>query len=451
MIILRRRFLSWLIQAYIKKWGKLILVYFAIGLIVFFVLRLTFWNIVGNLQRASIVTIGVVGAYNLENIPPPILQKMSFGLTSIEKDGTVKPSIAFKWKIGNNGKTYVFYLRKDIYFNDGTNLTSDHIQYNFTDVSVVRPNKYTIIYMLKDSYSPFLITVAKPIFKEGLIGISDYKLKDIKLNGNFVQFLDLVSKNGNRIIYQFYPTLDALKIAYSLGEVSKIVDLTDVKFKNTTFYSFKNTIINKKVNYQKLATLFYNTKDKLLSSKILREALSYTIPNTFDEGERSLGPFPPFSFASQNGVDQRRLDLEHAKLLLDKAKKEGEIVKQIFLTIDTEPKYKKVAERVSDIWKSFNIEVNIKTVDKVPQNFQVFLGEFNLPQDVDQYALWHSDQPSNITHYLNLRVDKLLEDGRKEVSIEKRKIIYADFQKFIQSDPPASFLFFPYTYDVTRK
>ena len=451
MVIIRRRFLSWLIQAYIKKWGKLILAYFAIGLIVFFVLRLTFGNVVENLQRASIVSIGIVGAYNLENIPPLILQKMSSGLTSVAKDGTVKPSIASKWKIGNNGKVYVFYLRKDIYFNDGTNLTSDHIQYNFTDVSVIRPNKYTIVYMLKDSYSPFLLTVAKPIFLDGLIGISDYKLKDIKLNGNFVQSLDLVSKNGNRIIYQFYPTNDALKIAYSLGEVSKIVDLNNVKFKNTTFHSFKNTKIDKKVNYQKLATLFYNTKDKLLSSKTLREALSYTIPNNFDEGERAFGPFPPFSFASKNGIDQRSLDLEHAKLLLDKAKEEGEIAEQIFLTIDTEPKYKKAAQKISDIWKSFNIKVNIKTVDKIPQSFQVFLGEFNLPQDVDQYALWHSDQPSNITHYANLRVDKLLEDGRKEIDINKRKSIYADFQKYILSDPPASFLFFPYTYNVTRK
>ena len=74
-----------------------------------------------------------------------------------------------------------------------------------------------------------------------------------------------------------------------------------------------------------------------------------------------------------------------------------------------------------------------------------------MPQDVDQYALWHSDQPNNITRYVNLRVDKLLEDGRKEMDLEKRKLIYADFQKFIQADPPASFLFFPYIYNVTRK
>ncbi len=451
MIVFRRRLLYWLIKAYIKKWGKLILLYFAIGLFVFFAFNLVFSTIAAKIHFAKKETIGIVGAYRIEDLPSTILYKISRGLTSVKKDGIVKPDVASYWKIENNRKTYVFYLRRDIYFSDGTNLTSDHVRYNFADVSIKRPAKYTIVYSLKDSYSPFAITVAKPIFKNGLIGVSDHKIKDIKLNGSFVEYIDLVSKNGNRVIYQFYPTTHALKIAFSLGEVTKIAELPDVNFRDTTFYFFKNAKVDKKPNYKRLTTLFYNTKDELLSSKTLREALSYTIPDNFDEGLRSFGPFPPFSFVSQKGVDIRRQDLQHAKLLLDKAINENGTGKKISLTIDTLPKFKNVADKIVDIWKRLDIDVDIKTDDKVPEKFQIFLGEFNLPQDVDQYTLWHSNQPSNITHYANLRVDKLLEDGRKEVDVEKRKKIYADFQKFIQSDPPASFLFFPHTYDVTRK
>lgn len=450
MIKIRHRLITWLIKAYIKKWGKLILIYFATGLIVFFVGRLIFGTILGNLQTRSSETIGMVGAYELENLPSNILNKLSLGLTSVAKDGTIKPGIAEKWKIGNNGKAYAFYLKEDIYFSDGTNLTSNHIRHNFADASVIRPNKYTIVYMLKDSYSPFLITVAKPIFKERLIGISNYKVKNIKLNGNFVQSLDLMSKKGEMVTYQFYPTFDSLKIAYSLGEVSKIIELPDVRFKNKTFQSFNNAKVEKIVNYQRMATLFYNTQDKLLSSKTLREALSYTIPDDFRYGLRNFGPYPPFSFASQV-AGLHRQDLDHAKELLDKSKSESESDKKIALTIEVLSQYKTTAEEIADIWKELDIDISIKVVHKIPSRFQIFLGDFNLPVDPDQYALWHSDQESNITHYANLRVDKLLEDGRKETDLEKRKIIYADFQKFIQSDPPASFLFFPYTYDVTRK
>jgi peptide/nickel transport system substrate-binding protein len=57
---------------------------------------------------------------------------------------------------------------------------------------------------------------------------------------------------------------------------------------------------------------------------------------------------------------------------------------------------------------------------------------------------------SSITRYKNLRIDKLLEDGRKTVNINERKKIYADFQRFLLDDMPASFLYFPYEYTVTR-
>lgn len=427
------------------------MIYFAIGLAVFFASLLFFETFEEKLRILRTERIGMVGAYTPEDLPSDILYKISSGLTTMHKDGTARSDIASKWDITNNGKTYVFYLRSNVYFSDGKNLTSGDVRYNFADVSVERPDDYTIVYNLKDSYSPFLVTVSKPIFKKGFIGVSDHKARDIKLNGNFVEYIDLVGRDGDKVIYQFYPTDSALKIAFALGEVTKIVDLIDVDFMNTTFYDFKNAKIDKRTDYKRLVTLFYNTKDKLLSSKALREALSYTIPDNFDKGERSFGPFPSFSFASQNGVDRRSQDLEHAKQLLDKAREAGEVSDKILLTIETLPKYIDVVERIANVWKNLDINTNIKTVDKVPQNFQIFLGEFNLPQDVDQYVLWHSGQLTNITGYTNLRVDKLLEDGRKEIGIEKRKKIYADFQKFIQSDPPASFLFFPYVYDVTRK
>lgn len=451
MITIRRRLIFWLIKAYIKKLGKTILLYFAIGLFIFFVFRLFFGHFLTKFQLSQRETIGMVGTYTLDDLPSSVLSKISKGLTSVAKDGKALPDIASKWKIGSNGKKYIFYLRNNIYFSDKVNLTSDLIQYNFSDVSIERPDKYTILFTLKGSYSPFLITVSKPILKKGFVGISNYKVDNIDLNGNFVRSIDLVLLNKHdRLSFQFYPTFEAAKIAFALSDVSKIVNLPDVNFKNTTFYSFKNVKVEKKVDYKQLVTLFYNTQDKNLSSKTLREALYYTIPNDFDEGQRNAGPFSPFSFAVNEGLGSYQEDLPHAKLLLDKFKSSGNSTK-ISLTIDTLPQYKKTAEKIAKVWKSLAIDTKIQVGDKVPSIFQVFLGEFTLSPDPDQYVLWHSNQPSNITRYSNLRVDKILEDGRQTIDIEKRKDIYADFQKYIQADPPASFLFFPYTYDVTRK
>jgi len=79
------------------------------------------------------------------------------------------------------------------------------------------------------------------------------------------------------------------------------------------------------------------------------------------------------------------------------------------------------------------------------------LGEFPVLSDPDQYTLWHSSHDTNITKYKNLRIDKLLEDGRQVIDLEERQKIYADFQKYLLDDMPAIFLYFPYTFTISRK
>lgn len=452
MIVLRKRLLFWLIKAYAKRWGRNIIVYFGVGLFIFFIINMALSSSLTRLSFIKKETIGMVGPYTVDNLPQEILSIISRGLTKTEKDGSIKPDIAEKWKIAPNGKAYAFFLRRNLLFSDGENVTSDKINYDFSDVTVLRPDKYTIVFNLKDNYSPFLTTVTKPIFKKGFVGVGEYKVKKIKLNGNFVESIELYSeKKHNVLIYQlFYPTVTSLKTAFGLGEVSKITNLPDLNFRNTTFSSYKNAEVKKRINYNKLVTLFFNTKDSMLSSKALREGLWYTMPDNFPQGERNPSPLSYFSYANQEGVNTYRQDLDHAKLLIDKSQIATEN-SRITLTIGTLPKYEQTAKLIANVWKKLNIDTKIKIVKEVPSNFQIFLGEFNLSSDPDQYTLWHSSQINNITHYDNKRIDKLLEDGRKELDIEKRKIIYADFQKYIFADPPASFLFFPYYYEVLRK
>jgi len=77
---------------------------------------------------------------------------------------------------------------------------------------------------------------------------------------------------------------------------------------------------------------------------------------------------------------------------------------------------------------------------------------FQVPSDPDQYQFWQSTQEdTNITHYTNLKIDKLLEDGRKTLDKDTRKKIYADFQRYLVDDSPVIFLYFPKAYTVERK
>lgn len=452
MIVFRRRLIFWLIKAYIKKSGKIILLSFFMGLIIFsaVIFSSQYFNKIFPVYKKE--SIGIVGAYRQDNLPAIITNKFSRGLTKIENDGSIKPDLASRWEVKDNGKTYIFYLKQNEYFGDGKNVTSDRIIYNFSDVTIERPEKYKIVFKLKDAYAPFLITVSKGVFEKGFIGVGNYRIENIKLNGDFVQSLTMVSvKNRfDTIRFQFYPSEEVLKLAFLLGEVSKASRLTNPSYSNTSFEKNKNVVVKKMANYDRLVTLFYNTADAVLSDKKVRIGLAYGLPNDFSNGRKAYLPYSPKSLFYNTEVIQRDSDLEHAKLLLDSSDSATESG-SLILTIKTLKQYKKTAEEIAKSWKKIGVKANIEEVDGLPDNFQIFLGDFTLPRDPDQYSIWHSGQINNITRYKNLRIDKLLEDGRKTVDIDKRKEIYLDFQKFLMEDLPASFLYFPYEYDVMRK
>jgi peptide/nickel transport system substrate-binding protein len=65
----------------------------------------------------------------------------------------------------------------------------------------------------------------------------------------------------------------------------------------------------------------------------------------------------------------------------------------------------------------------------------------------DSYQVWHSSQAenrgSNSISYRNARVDKILEDYRREFDPEKRIELYREFQQILHDEQPYTFLFMP--------
>jgi len=445
--------LFWLFKAYLKKWGKTIIFSFFIGLIAFFAFKSTVIYLINKIPFIEHEEIGIIGTYTTENLPSEILDKVTIGLTKIGKNGVANPGIAESWKITNDGKKYEFKIKKNVFFEDNTPLTSKSIKYDFRDVIIERPNDYVIVFNLKDAYTPFLITVSQPIYKKGFIGVGEYKIQDINLNGSFIQSLKLESvKNKNKTItYQFYPTEEALKLAYVLGEVTKMINIQNTKFRNTDISTFKNSKVEKNIDNATLVTVFYNNSNSLLSDKKLRKALNYAIPDKFSQGERNYTPYSPFLWINEGSINEKEQDIEKAKELVDQVMENASSSGNLKIELKTLPKHLSIAQILKESWSKIGVETEIKIVEQKPTDFQAFLGEYYLPKDPDQYVLWHSDQQNNITKYKNLRIDKLLEDGRKTTDIEERRKIYMDFQKYLFDDAPASFLINPYVFNISRK
>jgi peptide/nickel transport system substrate-binding protein len=121
------------------------------------------------------------------------------------------------------------------------------------------------------------------------------------------------------------------------------------------------------------------------------------------------------------------------------------------LELTTTPTYTGLAETIIESWEKLGVKVKLKIVAYPDTNdYQILLIGQEIPADPDQYGLWHTTQATNITKYQNAKIDKLLEDGRKEQNQQKRKEIYQDFQRFLVEDCPAAFLYQLTTYNLSR-
>jgi peptide/nickel transport system substrate-binding protein len=447
----RRRLIFWLLRAYIKRWRRTIFTSFILGILAFFILRYGINYFIPLLPFTSEEKIGVEGSYTADELPTFITSKVSMGLTTLDSNYKIRPGAAERWEIKDDGRTYIFYLKEGVKFSNNKTLTSSDIEYNFIDVTTQRPNENVVVFRLKNRYSPFLVTVSRPIFKNGFTGLGNYKVQSVDLNGNFVRSISLRSREDekNILTYYFYPTQEALKSAFALGEVDKVIGLNDTEFERSDFARFKGVHLDKQLNDNVLITVFLNTNDRVLSDKRLREALAYATPDEFEQGKRNHGPFSPNIWVNEAGLARYSQDFDHAQLLL----KESDSYKSnsnIKLELKTYPKYLSIAKIIEKEWEKIGVQIDIVTVDNFPSNFQMFLSDFSVPRDPDQYMLWHSEQRNNIANYRNLRIDKLLEDGRQISNTNERKSIYADFQKYLLDDAPAIFLMFPYQFTVSR-
>ena len=208
-----------------------------------------------------------------------------------------------------------------------------------------------------------------------------------------------------------------------------------------------NINIQQVSNHQRYVILFFNTQDPNLAEKKIRQALTYTIPNKSEPNIRANSPISQTSWAYNPNVKPYDYSLENAQTLLEGLRTDFD------LELTTTPTYAQLAESIRDSWGQLGLNVSIKVVN-LPDtnNFQALLIGQQLPPDPDQYLLWHSTQTktTNITKYSSPKIDKLLEDGRKELEQQKRKEIYQDFQRFLVEDTPAAFLFYLSSYTISR-
>ncbi len=447
------RYYYWFFIEFTKKHSRMMLLSFFISFfIVISLISVTPYLDKVFFSRKEVV--GLVGTYTIDTLPEEVLRKVSHGLVFINEKGETIPALASSWENIGNGREFKFHIKPGLTWDDGKEFSAKDLNYNFRDVTVEIPDKSTVVLKLQKPLPIAPTYLTRPVIKyplHGVIGL--YKVDQIRTSHGAITeiFLSPNKKDLPPLVYKFYDSESKLISAYKAGEISEMTLLK--KSLGDTFKDWKNTTVKRGVDYNTVLTLFFNTKNPLLAEKDVREAIALGIPrDKFTEfGEVANGPISPTSWAYNPNLKKPLFNLDQSIQSLSKFTKEGSASAKLnFIT------YYDYLNSATDIEENLNkagVKTNLTLSNfQNPDQFDLMLAYWKIPQDPDQYFFWHSTQEAgNLTNYKNVKIDKLLEDGRNTLDTNKRKEQYLQFQKVIIDDLPAVFIYYPYTYTIKRK
>ena len=92
-----------------------------------------------NILKKDGIVVGIEG--DPQNLDPRyatsayaerIIPLIFNSLVKLNKNSKVIPDLAKSWEISSDGKTYIFYLRKGVFFHNGKEFTSYDVKYTFS-------------------------------------------------------------------------------------------------------------------------------------------------------------------------------------------------------------------------------------------------------------------------------------------------------------------------------
>ena len=431
------------------------------------------------------------------------------GLVKYDKNLNLVGDLAERWKISPDGLTITFYLRKGVKWHDGQAFTAKDVLYTYKviidpktptayaeDFKQVRRavvvDPYTFRVEYAKPFAPALASWAmnilpahllegKDITKSELarnpVGTGPYRFREwipgqrVVLDSNHQYFEGRPYIEHS--IYRIIPDTSTMFMELKAGGLD-MMGLTPVQFqRQTNSIDFLNRFNKYRYPVPTYTYLGYNLKKELFADKRVRQAITSAINKDelvqgvlFGLGESAHGPYQPGTWASNPALRPFPYDPQKAISLLDEAGwrernsdglliKDGKPFRFTIVTNQGNDQRIKTAQIIQFRLKKIGIDVKIRVLEWASlltnyidtRNFDVVLMGWSIPQDPDQYDIWHSSKTGpkelNFISYKNPEVDRLLEEGRGTFDIKKRKECYYKMQEIIGEEQPYTFLYVP--------
>jgi peptide/nickel transport system substrate-binding protein len=410
---------------------------------------------------------------------------MFSALVKKNSQSSVDPDLALRWDIPDP-QTYIFHLRRDARFHDGRPVGAKDVVYTFRSIldgtvrtaklgtyriieSVTAPDDYTVVFKLKEPFSPFLFNLTR-----GGIGIiPDGAGADFATNPKgpigsgefaFVHYVQdgevLLKRNGE--YYGNKPNVEFVRFKIIPEAIVRALELR----KGTVDFALnvlppdmiealredKNLEVMDAdgTNYQYLA---FNLRDPVFSDIRVRKAIAHAIDREAivkyllrDQARIATGVIPPNNWAYEPNVATYPHDPERARDLLREA---GHTNLSFTYSTSQDETGRLVASVLQEQLGKVGITMNIRSNefatfynDIISGNFQAYSQRWiggNTEPDIFN-LIFHSKMTpingANRGYYSNPDVDRLVEIARQEVDIGKRRQAYSRVQQIVAEELP---------------
>ncbi len=338
------------------------------------------------------------------------------GLVRFGKEADIVPAIARSWSINADATEWIFYLKNNVYFHDGTLLTAhdvkatykkvlktysasfinmikgaqDYMENRVSDVEGMEIiDDFTIKFTLEYSYIPFISNLAVTplvILKKEMVNYSDEQMQREHI-GCGPYKLEYFDKKENIIYGEAYKNyfdgesfVDRIKIIF--GREKKPYDMLLNREIDMASLSIKeyNEIKTKEVSYIKL---FYEPsldiqyigfnmirKNPIAKNKYVRQAMNYATDKIFyinetmsGDGIPAKGIFPPGLSSYNKLLKGYEFDIEKARELMSRAGFPDGIPDTFEFTCSKNNTSIKRAELLKQMWERIGIKIKIKPLE----------------------------------------------------------------------------------------
>jgi len=426
-------------------------------------------------------------------------------LVAFDANLQIVPALALKWETPDP-KTYIFSLRKDVKFHDGTDLDAAAVKFNIerylndktsrrkaeidtiTSVEVVDPS--TVKFNLKAPFAPLLANLAD---RAGMIlspkavqmlGNDALILKPIGAGSGPFRFVEALKDDhitfdrnpnywkkdasGNALPYldklTYRPITDATVLLGNLQTGDLDIAYT-IAAKDVAGVKSANTLSLKDAPGLGFSAISFQTVKEPFIKKELRQAVAEALNRDeinkvvyFGVNPTAYGPIPPSSWAYDANYKPYTGNIAKAKEYLKAGGKPDGFTFDLKISSGS-PTTVQLAQLIKDQMAKAGITVNIvqqertkTSTDQDSGDFQALLFGWSGRADPDgnTYNIFHTGGGLNYGKYSTPQVDDALDKARAATEQGARKEAYQQAQKLLVDDAAMAFYNFAPAYLIAQ-